>query len=773
MNLLQRFLLGVAFICFGLTVVGPEIFAAELVKKIKIEGNLKIESDAILAKMVSKEGQEFSIEELRQDVQKLFQMGYFYDVQVFREKTSDGIALTYKVVEKPSVAEIEYNGNSEIDDSDLAEATQLKAFEILNLEKIQEAVEKILKQYEEKGYFLAKVDYRLVDLPDPDKVKLVFDIQENDKVQVRRITFIGNEKLSSSKLKGRLQTQEGSAFSFISGAGAYKQEAFEQDLQILNFLYFNEGFIQVKIDRPEITVSPDKKGLYISIRIEEGEQFNVGTVDFSGDLLFSKEELLREIEIDDSKLFVYETMQKDLQTLQAKYGDLGYAFANPIPRTRIRERDREVDITFEIDKGNKVYIGQIQVLGNVRTRDKVVRRELRIREGELYNETRKRESLARVKRLGFFEEVNFNTRTPSGTYDIMDIDIVVKERSTGTIQVGAGYSSFQGFVFNGQVSQINFLGKGQSLTASADVAWQQRLFRLSFTDPFIFDSNWSGGGDLYANRRNLFDFQEDKTGGAIRVGHPLGPYLDGIVRYKLDDTRLQLFNNSDPDLFPVETANGLTSSLTFILEYDKRDDRFEPTKGIFSSGSIEYAGLGGDQRYTKGFGIFRFYREILPGLIWRNNLNYGFVSSNDPNRPVPFNELFLLGGANSLRGFQWFTVGRREFSRRAFSEAVANGDPNAFETALKPFGGMQQLFYNLEFQFSLIKEAGIRGVVFYDVGAADNNFAIDTFRQNYGFGFRWFSPIGPLRFEWGFPINRRPELGEDPVNFEFAIGQPF
>lgn len=773
MKLLLPLLFGLFCFSSGHSGARAQEISNETIVKITIEGNLKIEGDAILAKMVSKEGQILSVDDVREDVQRLFQMGYFYDVQVYREKASGGWNLTYKVVEKPSLAEIEYSGNSEIDDSDLAEATQLKAFEILNLEKIQEAVEKISKQYEEKGYFLAKVEYRLDPMPDPDKVKLVFDIQENDKVQVRRITFIGNEKLSSSKLKARLGTQEGNAFSFVSGSGAYKQEAFEQDMQILNFLYFNEGFIQVKIDRPEITVSPDKKGLYISIRIEEGLQFNVGAVDFSGDLLFSKEELLKEVQIDDSELFVYETMQKDLQALQAKYGDLGYAFANPIPRTRIREKDREVDITFEIDKGNKVYIGQIQVLGNVRTRDKVVRRELRIREGELYNESRKRESLARVKRLGFFEEVNFNTRTPSGTYDVMDIDIVVKERSTGTIQVGAGYSSFQGFVFNGQVSQINFLGKGQSLTASADVALQQRLFRLSFTDPYVFDSNWSGGADLYQNRRNLFDFQEDKTGGALRIGHPLGPYLDGIVRYKLDDTRLNLFNNSDPDLFPIETANGLTSSLTFILEYDKRDDRFEPTKGVFSSGSIEYAGLGGDQRYTKGFGIFRYYKELLPGLIWRNNLNYGFVSSNDPNRPVPFNELFLLGGANSLRGFNWFSIGRREFSRRAFSEAVAAGDPNAVATALKPFGGMQQLFYNLEFQFSLIKEAGIRGVVFYDVGAADNNFDADNFRQNYGFGFRWFSPIGPLRFEWGFPIGRRPELGEEPVNFEFAIGQPF
>ncbi|MGE4132496.1 MAG: outer membrane protein assembly factor BamA [Bdellovibrionales bacterium] len=748
-----------------------------MINKIVIKGNKKIEADAIRAKLVSKEGGPYADEQIRKDIEELFAMGYFHNVEVERSD-SGPIVLTYIITEKPSITEITYDGNDEIEDQDLKDAAGLKPYEILDMGRIREAVEKMEKLYEDKGFFLARVNFKLEPTGEGDNVRLNFNITENDKVKVKRISFIGNKKMGSVKLKSVMLTQEGGFFSFISGSGAYKQEAFDRDVQMLNVLYFNEGYVQVKIDRPQVYVTPDKKGIFITVRIEEGEQFKVGSVDFTGDLLFSQTELFEATKIQDQDLFRYQVLQDDLKALQAKYGDLGYAYANPIPRTRIREADREVDITFEIDKGHKVYLGKINVVGNSKTRDKVVRRELKIAEGELYNETRRRESLDNVKRLGFFEEVNFNTKAPKGRPEIMDIDIVVKERNTGTIQVGAGYSNYSKFVFNGQVNQINFLGRGQKLGVSVDLSKRQSLYKASFTEPYFFDTEWSVGGDVYRSNRQVPEayYEEIKTGAAARVGHPLAPYLDGFIRYKLDETELKLDDtNGDPDLFPVDTANGTTSSVTFTLEYDKRDDRFAPTKGIFSSVSLEYAGVGGNKNYTKGYGTFRYYKTVIWDLVWRNNLSYGFISSNDSSKAPPFNELFLLGGANSLRGYDWFSVGKRKFSTKSYSEAKAGGlsDDDAYIQALRPFGGTQQLFYNLEFQFPLINEAGIKGVVFYDIGDADDQIAISKLRQDWGFGFRWFSPIGPLRFEWGFPIQRRAKFSEDSVNFEFAIGAPF
>lgn len=746
------------------------------ITKLITRGNKKIEADAILAKVKSKVGGPVDRELIRQDVLAIYGMGYFYNVEVSTDPSAGGVEVTYSVTEKPSMAEIYYDGNDEINDDDIKEAAGLKAYEILDYGRLQEAVRKIQKAYEEKGYFLARVTYRVEDLQKGESVRVTFNVTENDKVKVKKFIFMGNRNIKDNEIMNVLQTKEDGFFSFLSGSGAYKQEAFDRDMQVIQYLYFNQGYVQVQIGKPEVTVTPDKRNIYISMKIEEGDQFSVGTVDFSGDLLYTRDELFESIQVDTAGIFSYETLQSDLRELQAKYGDLGYAFANIIPRTQVREKEKLVDITFEIDKGNKVYFNEINMLGNTKTRDKVIRRELEIREGELYNETRRRESLDKIKRLGYFEEVNFNTRTPPDKPDILDVDIAVKERNTGSIQVGAGFSSYQGFVFNGQLQQSNLFGKGQKLSASLDASSKTNVFRLSFTEPYFNDTEWSVGGDIYRSQILRDPYNEVKEGGAVRMGHPLAPYLEAFLRYKNDLTRLTLNEGQDPDLFPVKTANGPTGSLTGTIEYDKRDDRMMPSNGLFASLSLEYAGLGGgiyswageDRKYNKGYANIRYYKKIFWDLVFRNNLNYAYIDSPNPDGP-PFNELFLLGGANSLRGYRWFSIGKKKYSSRIDQEVdgVINHSPESFV----PFGGMQQLYYNLEFEFPLITEAGIKGVVFYDIGNADDVLRDEDYRSNVGFGFRWFSPIGPLRFEWGFPIARKS--GESATNFEFAIGSPF
>lgn len=758
------------------------------VVKIVLKGNKKIESDAVIAKLANKQGQALTSERVRQDLDQLFKTGFFYDVKVDREVVEGGVQLTYELIEKPSITEISVVGNNEIEADEINTAAGVKAYEVLNMGKIRDAVEKIQKLYEDKGYFLARVTPKIEpagkDGRGDDAVKLVFEVQENDKVKVKRITILGNKQISDGKIKGLLQTQEGGFFSFVSSSGSYKQDAFDRDVQIVNYLYFNEGYVQVKVDRPQVYVTPDKKGIYITIRVEEGDRFKVGSVSFAGDLLFPRSELEEATEIDGKEWYEHETLLKDIRTVQAKYGDLGYAYANIIPRTRIREKDKEVDLTFEIDKGNKVYFGRINVVGNSKTRDKVVRRELMIREGELYNETRKRESMDNVKRLGYFDEVNFNSSTPNENQDLMNLDIVVKERNTGSIQVGAGYSTYSQFIFNGQVNQANLMGRGQRLGVSIDLSSNQSLFNLNFTEPYFLDTEWSVGFDAYQSKRTTTEYEETKKGGAVRVGYPITRFLRTFLRYKLEQSEINLDEKvGDKDLFPVPTStdpnpqgnpNGLTSSGTLTLEYDKRNDRYSPTKGVYASSSLEYAGLGGDQRFTKGVFTGRLYEKLFWDIVFRNNLTYGFIRSNDPDRDPPYNELFLLGGANSMRGYNWFSIAKRKFSNKVYNDSLAAlGPDRARIRAMRPFGGTQQLFYQGEFEFPLISEAGIKGVVFYDIGNADDVLSATEFRSDVGFGFRWFSPIGPLRFEWGFPLERKPELEEPAVVFQFAIGSPF
>ena len=752
-----------------------------VIKNIEVTGNKKIEKDAILAKITSKVGNTYSQQDIRADVEALFKLGFFNDIEVDRQVSGKDATLTYKVLEKPSIVEIAYEGNSEVKSDDIADASGIKAYQLLNMNKVKEAVEKIQKLYEDKGFFLAKVEAEVQNLKKDETVRLVFKVRESDKVKVKQITFLGNSHLGTTQLKNSMLTKEGGFFSGISGSGQYKQEMFDRDVQILRFLYWNQGYVQAKVDRPQVTVTPDKKNIYITIRIEEGDQYEVGEVDFIGDLLFPKQELFDAISIDDNGVFAYDVLQKDIVKLTAKYGDLGYAYANVIPRTSFNAKERKVKLELEFDKGSKVYFGRINMVGNTKTRDKVIRRELKIKEGELYNETRRSQSMENIQRLGYFEDVNFKTSIDPDRNDLMNIDIAVKERNTGQIQLGAGYGTSQGFTLQGSVNQANFLGKGQNLGASLNLSSTGSYYSFSFTEPYLNDTLWSLGAEVYQSANTArADFDENHKGGSIRLGHPVAEYTRGYLRYKYDDTLLseKSENNkvvTDKDLFPLASASGVTSSLTATLEYDTRNDRQMPTRGIYTSGSYEYAGLGGDLKYTRGNATFRYYKNLFWDVVWRNNLTYARIDSLE-NREVPFSELYLLGGPYSLRGFRSYRVGKMKYSQKVFDQVKTDNpgisDEEARKRAMRFFGGGQQAMLQTEIQFPLVKEAGIMGAVFFDAGAADDMITDKNLYADVGFGVRWYSPIGVLRFEWGFPLNR-DSYYQDATVFEFSIGPSF
>lgn len=755
------------------------------ISKIEVLGLKKIEKEAVLQKISSAVGKNFDREQVSKDIQTLFRMNFFVQVEVEKEASSDGVVLTFNMVEKPTVSEIEFIGNAEIKSEDLETQSGLKAFEVVNFSKIQAAVQKIEKHYEDKGFYLVKVESSIEEVQANEAVKIKFNITENEKVKVKKITFIGNRQIKDSELKNdpRMFTKEAGFFSFLSSSGSYKQEAFDNDLQVLKYIYWNQGFLQVKIDRPIVTVTPDKKSIYVSYHIEEGDQYSVGEVDFAGDLLFSKSELFESVKIKDSSIFSVEVMRKDITDLQAKYGDLGYAFTNVIPRYNFHEQDKKVDLVFEFEKGNKVYFGDITVTGNSKTRDKVLRRELKIEEGELYNETRKRLSQENIQRLGFFDEVNFKTSTPPEKPDQLNIEIVVKERNTGQIQLTAAYGSTQGMSLGGSIVQNNFRGLGQSLEAKIDAAKNRQDYRISLTDPYFKDTRWSAGFDVFYtenNERTSYDIR--KTGGNVRFGHPIyGDYTRAYLRYKLDKTSLFANENTDPAIFPLETAQGVSSSATMTLEYDTRNDRMTPSKGIYTDISYERTGLGGDLRYQEFSTRFRFFHNLFWDVVWRNNLSYQNIQPLDSGGTVPFSELYQMGGPYTLRGFGSGGVGKRALSGLRYSQLAdptskyyrpGISDEQRTRSSQFVVGGTKQVLFQTELQYPLIKEAGLNGVFFYDVGQAEDDIVSSKLLSDIGMGFRWQSPLGLLRFEWGWPL-QTDSFNSDSVNFEFSIGPPF
>lgn len=761
-----------------------------VVGEIKVDGQKKIEKDSITSRLKMKKGQSYSSSDfralVREDITTLFKTGFFSNVEVYLENVGADKAVTLKVQEKPSVVEIVWDGVSEdVKKEELNEALGIKSYEILNITKLKEGQEKVQKFYEDKGYFLAKIDYAIEDVVKDETVKIKVSVKQNDRVKVKKITFLGNKKVPSSQLIiDQLIAEEG-YFTGLSGSGQFKQDMFERWIQGIRFIYFNKGFIQAKIDRPQVTVTPDKKGIYITINIDEGESFDVGDIEFSGDVLFSRQELLDVMKLDENKVFAYDVLQRDLADLQAKYGDLGYAFANVNPQWKVKEAERKVDIVFDFDKGTKVYFGRINVISNTKTRDKVVRRELKIKEGELYNETRRRQSLENIQRLGFFDEVNFKTSTPPDKLDILNIDITVKERNTGQIQLGAGYGSAQGFTLQGSVQQTNFMGRGQNLGVSLNLASQYSVYDFTFTEPYFRDSLWSLGFRVFRSENSgRLDYNETRTGGSLFLGYPLGDYLRVNTSYTYTATKLTESETRDSDgnsitdysLFPLATAQGDSGLLGVSLEYDTRNDRFRPTKGIFARLGYSVTGpFGGNLNYYKGNGDFRFFKSLFWDVVFRNSFSYARIESTDPSKLPPFNELYLLGGPYSLRGYRYGRVGRQIVSDKIYKEAKKINpsltEAELVEKSKRYYGGAQQLMYQGELLFPLIREAQMYGVAFYDVGEAEDTITNERLFADTGFGIRWFSPIGPLRFEWGFPLNR--EYLHEAVVFEFSIGTPF
>jgi len=751
-------------------------FYGKTVASVEVSGLKRIEKDAVLAKISLKPGQKISREAVRADISALFSMGYFDDIEFDAENAAAGHAKLMLILkERPVISKLEFEGNDRITTSDLQEVIKVKEWSILDLNKIKEDVQKIQKHYEEKGFYLAKVSFEVKKTKQADEVELVYKVNDYDKVRIKKITFLNNNKFSDEQLKATLmETREGGLLSFMTGAGNFKDSAFKTDLQRLTLWYLDHGYVKFRHENPVVTVSDDKKWLYITIYVEEGEQYSVGKYDFSGDLLFPKEELHEGLILRPGEIFSITKRNADIQKLTEKYEDLGYAFVNVVPKMLLNDEKRIVDTDYSFEKGNLVYFGEINITGNTKTHDKVIRRELRIHEGELYSGTKFRESRENVERLGYFApgEVVFNKITPKGRSDILNVEITVKERSTGTITVGAGAGSVQGIFFMAQLSEINLLGRGQSLTFTTQIAAsrESKTFNLGFTEPYTLDTRWTSGFDFfYVTQQIPNKYVTRKLGFDIRAGHPIIDYTNAYITYKNEGQRIDIAPRDAAKLDQVDLAadRGVLSSLIWQIVRDKRNNRFETTDGNYQSISLETAGIGplsGDKHYYKTILNARYYKKVVGDLVFRTNWEYGQINPAAGFRSPP-SERFFLGGPNDLKGFQLFSVG-------PYRLVPVEGSSTLF--VKEPTGGLYKMIALFELEYPLIRDAGIKLVTFFDAGntfAAFPHGSQFKIRHDWGFGIRWFSPIGPLRFEIGFPIDRA--AGEDDSSFHFWIGPPF
>jgi len=815
-----------AWLAAALAEVPPELYGQPIVD-IRFEGNRRVESEAMLLELDSSVGELVQPKKLANDLKRLWGLGYFEDVRVEGELESRGVVLTYVVKERPSVRKIIVEGNDKVKLDDINEQLDLQKNQVLDLGKLKANVEKVKALYTDSGFFLADVNYELRPVEnEPGKVDVIIVIDEAAEVIVRGIEFVGNEAFPDRELRKHILTRVGGYLSVFAkkAGGVFNKEAFQQDYSFLRSYYADHGYIDANPKDPELSLSPDRRFVYLTIPIEEGQQYRVGSLRARevlepGEQLLFPEKTLREsidpiIEVGD--VASMGKIQKVRDDIERRYKDNGYAYVNVIPEQRPDREKLLLHTTLEVQKGPLVYIERIEIGGNEKTADKVIRREMVLNEGDLYSETGKETSEFRVMRLGYFSQVTVSTSRGSADDKIV-INVEVTEQLTGTFQIGAGFSTIENFVLQGQVAYDNFLGRGATVQVIAQLSSLRRLFNFSYYTRYFLDSRWNFIFNVF-NSRNIFpSFSRQSTGFRVSWGYPIWRDLTAFVGYELEDVRVGfgtfgtvggVFSPGSLVTVPQQAlisnlfANGITSAIEARLRWDSRDNFLFPTQGQYHElrGTFASKYFGSQNRYARYvldsrmyFPVIRTDQAFRAWLVFKTRLQIGFVHSLQA-RGVPIFERWFPGGIygdGEIRGFRLRSLGPK-------IKVQSSPDPTA---PLIPYeiGGNLLTAFTAEFEFMMIPPANIKGVVFYDMGNAFNTeslyckelnpsllpksdpcgvWSFKDLRYSIGFGFRWQSPIGPLRFEWGFPLDRqRPtsflRRGDDPVVFEFAIGNSF
>src|SRR5215467_12005035 len=726
----------------------------------------------------------------------MWKMGFFADVNVEAEIGQTGsLTLTFAVKEKPSIRKVLVAGNHELGLEKINEVIDLELDTIVDISKVKKNREKIADQYVQKGFYLATVDYKLKPVNEAE-VDVWFKIDEKAKVKIRDVQFIGNRSINDNELRLAIQTRRQDALSFLNDSGVCSQEAFERDLLLVSAHYWDKGFANVKVGTPQLRLSRDKEYMYLSIPIDEGPIFTIGSVTFKGDLIGTAADNLAKMDVRAGHTFSRTQIAEGREKLSAYYQDQGYAYANVLPLTKVDLPTRKISLTYEIARGKRAYFERINIRGNSKTRDKVIRREMKISEGELFNNTNLETSKRRITALGFFENVVVSTKRGSSD-EFVEVNVEVTERATGTFQIGAGFSSVENFIAQAQISQNNLFGRGQTLAVQAQLSSLRQLFLLRYQDLYFLDTPWTFGFNLFKQDRFLFSFVRSSKGASLTWGYLLAEDLRLLLTYTLEDVSVStsgfrgLFSGAAIQPVPVGSIanllrSGITSSARALLSYDSRDNRLFPTKGWYNtiSGEVADKFLLSENIFTRYEAVARYFYPIWGPFVLRLKANAGLIASRDP-RGVPIFERYFVGGIYDIRGFPPRSLG-------PVIRALSDRSP---DSSLRNFlvGGNMNVIMNAEIEFPIFDKVGIRGVVFTDMGNAFNledqyckikpssvdpskdpcigplNYS--AYRQSWGFGFRWFSPIGPLRFEWGVPFKTLP--GEQPIVFEFTIGNFF
>ncbi|WP_153100144.1 outer membrane protein assembly factor BamA [Paraburkholderia hayleyella] len=741
-----------------------------VVQDIRIEGLQRIEPGTVFAYLPLRQGDTFTDERASEVIRALYATGFFNDVRI----ATEGNVVVVQVLERPAIGTIDFSGIREFDKDNLIKALRavgLSQGRYYDKALVDKAEQELKRQYLTKGFYAAEVTTTVTPI-DRNRVSVLFAVIEGPNAKIRQINFIGNKAFSTSALRDEMQLSTPNWFSWYTKNDLYAKEKLAGDLENIRSYYLNRGYLEFNIESTQVSITPDKKDMYLTVTLHEGEPYKISGIRLSGNLLDREDELNKLVKIKPGDRFSAEKLQATTKAIVDKLGEYGYAFATVNALPQINQDNQTVDLTLQVDPSRRVYVRRINVVGNTRTRDEVVRREMRQLESSWFDSNRLSLSKDRINRLGYFTDVNVNTIPVEGTPDQVDVDVKVAEKPTGAITLGAGFSSTDKVVLSAGVSQDNVFGSGTSLAVNINTAKTYRTLTVTQVDPYFTVDGIKRITDLYYRTYQPLYYSTNSSfkivtmGGDLKFGIPFSEVDTVYFGAGLEQNKLDVDSNT-PQAYQNYVQNfGRVSNnapLTIGWSRDARDSALVPSRGYFTQANAEYGTPIGGTQYYKADVQAQYYYSFSRGFVLGFNLQGGY-GQGIGNKPYPIFKNYYAGGIGSVRGYEPSSLGPRD---------LKTGDP---------IGGSKMVVGNIELTFPLPGtgyDRTLRVFTFLDAGnvwgdsaqGGNTTIGANGLRYGYGVGLAWISPIGPLKLSLGFPLTKH--TGDQYQKFQFQIGTAF
>ena len=725
-----------------------------------ITGSTLTDTQSLLTSLRIRAGGTYNEAKAASDIRRLYSTGFFDNVSVEATDVAGGKRVNFIVSQRPQIGAIAYEGNEKFDDDDLNEIVGIKVMDVASDTLLSTAVSNIQRFYADKGFPMAQVSQQIKGA-EGGRAVLVFTINEGGRMYIRSISFDGNEFYSDGKLRRQIESHKRTPLlSWITGTGKLDREKLNNDSSVLEQFYHNNGFLQARVGDPDVVTSDKGDGFDITFPVVEGPRYQVGEVTLGGDLLEDDDpkKIMKLIELKDEKWFNRELLQEDITRVQNYYADKGYAYNDVGANFGEVDEEGRLSVEIEVMPRHLVYYDRIDIVGNEKTRDKVIRRHLEVAEGDLTSGSKLRQSQNNLMRSTFFEDVNIAPSPSDSNPEGQNLRVEVKERPTGSFQIGAGYSNYNNLFGVIRLTQDNLFGYGRRIVLEGNVGSGSNYFNFSFTDPWVGDMPLMVGLDLFKYYNSYDYYRKDSMGGAIRAGYPVFErfYLTGAFSWE----KIEISDvSSTSQYLQSMMGNSVNSAFTIALRRDTRNHFFQPTAGSTArlSWTLATGLFGGDTGYNRYEAEFAQWvpLPIFKGWAIMGHVEAGMQKETKPGG-LPVYEKYMIGGINSVRGYDWYDISPK--------------DPNTHET----IGGEKMIVMNFELSFPLLTEQGLYGVFFYDMGnvyTSSQDWALGDLKRSYGGGLRYLSPMGPLRIEYGRALD--PDPGEPSGRWEFTMGAMF